>query len=285
MDWLNLHTSTLDSAEFIGAEPTQRATWLCLQRYCIGQENGGRITDCADWPDRRWQQLCRITRREALAKCGLWTWDGANLVLWSYPLEKEAEVIHKRNVARENGRLSAGRPRATKQEPGLDLPPFSYQTQPEPTLVNSPKAEGKGKEGEGKGRERNTPRKRGSKVVGYSLSEQTEDVRERMLNINTLKNRQASTNWTAKEFAAFQAAGLDTATEDDFHEQFTPVSKYYGADAAELRELWRASDPRADFRRRDLLTLLNNWAGEVDRAREFCHWRQKKSDSASAGRL
>jgi hypothetical protein len=282
MDWLNLHTSTLDSAEFIGAEPTQRATWLCLQRYCIGQENGGRIVDCAEWTDRRWQQLCRVTRREVLSNCALWTWENTSLVVWSYPVEKEAEVIHKRNVARENGR-SGGRPsKTTEPEPTLVLGPISYD---KPMSVLSPKAEGKGKEGEGKGKEGNTPRKRGSKVVGYSLSEQPEDVRDRMLNINSLKNRQASTNWTAKEFAAFQAAGLDTAIEDDFHEQFSPVSKYYAAEAAELREFWRASDPRADFRRRDLLTLLNNWAGEVDRAREWCHWRQKKSDSANAGRL
>jgi hypothetical protein len=184
MDWLNLHTSTLDSAEFIGAEPTQRATWLCLQRYCIGQENGGHISDCADWSDRRWQQLCRVTRREVLSSCTLWTWESGSLVVWSYPAEKEAEVIHKRNVARENG-LSGGRPRKTTDiEPTLVLGPISYD---KPTSVISPKAEGKGKEGEWKGKEGNTPRKRGSKVVGYSLSEQSEEVRERMLNINSLK--------------------------------------------------------------------------------------------------
>ena len=106
MDWINLHTSTLDSAEFIGADPTCRATWLCLLRYCCGQENGGRVVDCASWSDRRWQQLARVTKREVTTASDLWTWDGNDLVVWEYPTEKEEEVARNR----ENGRLG-GRPK------------------------------------------------------------------------------------------------------------------------------------------------------------------------------
>ncbi len=134
MEWLNLHTSTLDAPEFIGAEPCQRATWLCLQRYCIGQENGGLIPACGDWPDRRWQQLCRITKREVNDTCELWRWNGSNLVVWKYPTEKEHEV--KQN--RTNGKLG-GRPTGSKSV-----------NPKETTRFDSAETEGKGREGKGK---------------------------------------------------------------------------------------------------------------------------------------
>jgi hypothetical protein len=59
MEWINFHVSTLDSEPFIDAHPVQRATWIMLQRYCAGQENGGVIPGAASWGDRKWQQLDR----------------------------------------------------------------------------------------------------------------------------------------------------------------------------------------------------------------------------------
>jgi hypothetical protein len=119
-----------------------RATWLCLLRYCAGQENGGAIKDCKGWPDRKWQQLARVTKEEVLTDSALWRWEGDTLVLWSYPGEKETEVQHRRERARTNGRMG-GRPTA---KPTLVL-------EAEPTLVISAKAEGEG-EGEGEGNEK-----------------------------------------------------------------------------------------------------------------------------------
>lgn len=146
MDWINLHTSTLDSAEFVGADPTCRATWLCLLRYCCGQENGGRVVDCASWSDRRWQQLARVTKREVTTASDLWTWDGDDLVVWAYPVDKEEEIQTRREIARENGR-KGGRPIVAKRRK-----PTSEPT-PEPTSVNSAKAEGNGMRMEGNGME------------------------------------------------------------------------------------------------------------------------------------
>jgi hypothetical protein len=132
MEWLNLHTSTLDAPEFVGAEPHERSAWLCLLRFCIGQENGGVIKGCRDWNDRRWQQLCRVTKREVARTSALWGWDNDDLVVWAYPLDKEEEV--KRN--RTNG-LKGGRP------------PGSHQKNPEKTTrLISAETEGEG-EGEG----------------------------------------------------------------------------------------------------------------------------------------
>ena len=142
MNWLNIQTTTLDSEEFVGSDPVARATWLCLLRYCAGQENGGAIKDCKGWPDRKWQQLARVTKEEVLTDSALWHWEGDTLVLWSYPGEKETEVQHRRERARTNGRMG-GRPTV---KPTL-------VSEAEPTLVISAKAEGEG-EGEGEGNEK-----------------------------------------------------------------------------------------------------------------------------------
>jgi hypothetical protein len=290
MDWLNLHTSTLDSAEFIGSSPTERATWLCLQRYCIGQENGGRITDCGEWNDRRWQQLCRVTKREVMATCPLWTWDRqgpavATLIVTFYPIEAEEHV----KANRANG-ARGGRPKKTEQTETTEKPhglPVGSLPLSESVIQVVPfrEKERKGKEKKRKEKEGNTRKRGGGVAAGFPLREQDEATKLRMFSVNALKNRQASTVWSSKEFIAFQAAGLDRISDEEFHEQFAPLAKYYAADVAALREMWLATKPNAEFRRRDLLTLLNNWAGEVDRAREWCHWLEKKTQGDAGGRL
>lgn len=139
MDWLNLHTSTLDSDEFLGSEPVERATWICLLRYCIGQENGGRIVGAADWADRKWQQIARVTKREATASCALWSFDGLDLIVWAYPIEREIEI--KKN--REDGKRG-GRPKGSGSR--NRNPPVCPE---EPPGETEGERKGKGKEGEG----------------------------------------------------------------------------------------------------------------------------------------
>jgi hypothetical protein len=153
MEWLNLHTSTLDSPQFVGAEPEERATWLCLLRYCVGQENGGRITLCRDWTDRRWQQLCRVTKREVAGPSELWAWDGDDLTVWAYPVQKEMEV--RKN--RLHGSLG-GRPSGSSQKKQPDKPTDNpTETTRSTTGLSSgyglAETERKGKEGKGIGKE------------------------------------------------------------------------------------------------------------------------------------
>lgn len=88
VQYLNLPTAVLDAPQFIGAAPVERATWLCLLRYCAGQENGGKIEKCGDWPDRKWQQLARVTLEEVKAECDLWEWTAIDEILvWAYPID------------------------------------------------------------------------------------------------------------------------------------------------------------------------------------------------------
>lgn len=141
MEWLNLHVSVLDCPEFLGAEPVDRATWLCLLRYCAGQENGGRIVNAASWGDRRWQQLCRVTAKEVRRTCDLWAWDGADLLVVRYPSDKEAEVRAKRQGGKDTADKRWGKRRSSGAE--------SDSSAIEKQRANLD-AEGKGREGKGK---------------------------------------------------------------------------------------------------------------------------------------
>lgn len=101
MEYLNLRAADLDSPQFIGADPIDRATWLCLMRYCVGQENSGTIAGCAGWTDRKWQQVARITLSEVKRSTQLWAWNGENVVVWGYPLERQEACQRLRALGKE----------------------------------------------------------------------------------------------------------------------------------------------------------------------------------------
>ena len=107
MIWMNIPTAFLRSPEFVGAEPIERATWLSLLGYCCEQENGGEIALSANWKDRRWQQTCGVSLEEIETESDLWEWAGETLVLFAYPIDKEAEVKAKREGGRKGGKASA----------------------------------------------------------------------------------------------------------------------------------------------------------------------------------
>jgi hypothetical protein len=107
MNWLNIYTPVLRSPEFIGSEPVARATWLYVFAYCAEQENGGRIIGAKNWKDRQWQQTCGVTLSEVESSKPLLAWEGEDLVLHSYPNEKEAEVQAKREGGKKGGKASA----------------------------------------------------------------------------------------------------------------------------------------------------------------------------------
>ncbi len=157
MDWLNIHRTTLGSGQFLGCEPVQRATWLCLLAYCADQENGGRIEGAESWGDRKWQQIARVTYSEVHDDCPLWSWDGADLVVWAYPAEKEAEV--RRN--RENGGRG-GRPRKPEQNHLVisGLTETETETEP-PAPISAETEQERNRKGNRKGKEEQQARRAG----------------------------------------------------------------------------------------------------------------------------
>lgn len=120
MIYLNLKTSTLRAPEYIGSEPTGRATWLNLLCYCCEQENGGRIEGCAGWKDRQWQQTCGVTLAEVREDCLLWEWRGDDLAVAFYPADKQAEVQAKREAGRRGGKRSGKARREAVREAQLE---------------------------------------------------------------------------------------------------------------------------------------------------------------------
>lgn len=92
MKYLNIELSTLRSAEYVGSSPAERGTWLSVSAHCADQENGGRVVGGATWKDRQWQQACGVTMREVRAAHRLLAVSGEDIIVFAYPVEKEAQV-------------------------------------------------------------------------------------------------------------------------------------------------------------------------------------------------
>jgi hypothetical protein len=104
MKWLNIEIETLRGAEFLGAEPVERATWLSLLGFCAAQENSGEIPDCIEWGSRKWQQLCGITKEEAEINSELYEFIEKSLHVHFYPVNQQAAVKAKRKAGKKGGR-------------------------------------------------------------------------------------------------------------------------------------------------------------------------------------
>ncbi|MCM0686179.1 hypothetical protein [Akkermansia massiliensis] len=91
MEYINIPLYVIRSNEYIGADPTQRATWLSLVAWSCDQENMGRIAGARSWGDRRWMQSCGVTAAEVAKPCELFTWDGDDLIVFFYP-----ENVHQK---------------------------------------------------------------------------------------------------------------------------------------------------------------------------------------------
>lgn len=159
MNYLNIHTDLLRSEEYLGAEPVERATWLNLMGWCASQENGGVIREAHEWTDRKWQQLCGVTLREIQTPSKLYFFkDGGNLVVWSYPADKEKEV----KTNRKNGKRG-GRPRKeeTQKKPGgfesENQVVSNRETDLKTEWFEIAETEGKGREGNGKKSKEDVP--------------------------------------------------------------------------------------------------------------------------------
>lgn len=179
MEWLNIHTSTIDSPEVGAAEPQDIGTWLKLLRYCAGQENGGCIRGAKEWPERLWLFGVKVTAADVHRQCDLWTWQGADLLVEFYPKQKESEVRAKRKGGRKgaHSRWSDKKPSSTLAPDSSPMPEAMSPAKPEAngSPINMSHAEG-----EGKGKEyTHTPRARGlapawAQVEAFAVASQVD---------------------------------------------------------------------------------------------------------------
>ena len=114
MNWLNIYIPNIRAPEFLGCDPVARATWFCVLAYCADQENGGTLSGAKAWKDRQWQQLCGVTLAEVNAASPLLSWNGDDLLVWSYPTSAEAVLTAKREGGRKGG-LTSAKSRLTRQ--------------------------------------------------------------------------------------------------------------------------------------------------------------------------
>jgi hypothetical protein len=136
--WINTEVGTLRAKEFIDSSVAARGTWFSVLGWCIEQENTGCIKDAASWTDRQWIMTCGVTLREVRAASLLLRWEGDDLFVLFYPVDKELEVQAKR-LAGQAGGLASGKARSKQQRSTASS-----------TACDSASTEGNGKEGNGK---------------------------------------------------------------------------------------------------------------------------------------
>lgn len=200
-----------------------------------------------------------------------WAEENAKLVAnW----KNGKEAARKRGPAQRKPKPALGEPKSELGQPTENPTPVS------PPLIERIRSDGLDQMDQ---MEKTAPPKARKRAGCHLPSEKSDQIRDRMIAINALMKRRDSTQWQAKEFDAFKAAGLDTLPDDVWREQIEELTSYYLAPKARIASF--NNQPGADYRRTAMDTLLNNWAGEVDRARKFCAWLKEKNDRDSAGRV
>lgn len=244
MIYLNLHLPSLRSPEFVGSEPLERATWVCLIAYCCEQENGGIIKGAAKWTDRQWQQTCGVLLSEVQFSKTMITMEGDDVSVLFYPLEQEIFTKKKREIARENG-LKGGRqknPERTDKEPTLvpTLPPTLES-------VREKKEKSKSKS---KSKEKEIP----PNPQGV-FSDGTGEVRlpttDQSKRICGIMKRKLTTRWSEDEYKLYRQ--LKVIPEEDM----VAVEEYY------------KTDEEGKWHRKSMTTFLKHFSGEVDKARNW----------------
>ena len=227
MNWLNIHTDILRSEAYLGADPIERATWLNLMGWCATQENGGVIEGAQEWKDRKWQQLCGITKTEVETDSELYGFEEGNLVVYFYPAEKEAEVMAKREAGKKGGRPR--KPLKNKGEKPHGLANGNHEVK---LSKREAITEGKGMEGKENGMEGEAPRE---EPPGAQINH----LDELKAKINALRPEwQKPARWSYSEEqhlhngAASQMAELD---DDDWRN----LSRFFKANLDNARAYWR----------------------------------------------
>ena len=160
---------------------------------------------------------------------------------WS---EKNARLIHNWEAGKTGGRP----PKNPRDNPSVN-PRDTPRDNPWKTQGQTDKIRGdKSREDE---RRQEPPNPQGGFDLGdEDSSKEKVPTTEQALRIAKLVGRKSTTKWSDKEIRAYRKLGK-------IHEEdFAAMEAYYG-------------DSSNAYLRRDVMTLLNNWPGEVDRAKAF----------------
>jgi len=267
MNWLNIRLVNLRSAEYIGSDPVGRATWLSVIAYCCEQENGGRIVGARSWKDRQWQQTCGVTLEEVDGTSLLLKWDGNDLVVWSYPADKEYEIQSKREAGSRGGYSKAKRAREAQPEESAKHEHKLNCSSATSSANGSAPTEEEGERNRKENRNGTTTLPASQTPRGMKDGEgkpllPTTDQSKR---IAKLFHRKLTTSWSQDEYAAYRKIGI--VPDEDLE----AIENYYA-------ENWPPKTGQ-NILRHDLQTFLNNFTGELDRAKNYMAGKSQERSS------
>lgn len=97
-------------------------------------------------------------------------------------------------------------------------------------------------------------------MVGKFLAEiEPVTLRKRLVDVSVLIGRRVTTIWTAKELEAVRTLRVADMAGEEWEADVWALWRYY-------RE--QKDGAENDYRRRDVVTLLNNWPGDVAKCRQ-----------------
>lgn len=294
MNYFSTDVATLADFTFRRSSFVDRGIWITLISFCSMQENGGRIKDFEQWSDHECIAVLGISKDAIAGVHHLWEIKGSDLVVWRYPKGDESALSRtrllnsiKQKLRHAQDRLNQLRITSTggstvgsESEIQAAEDTVSALRQELHTASSSQVRSGQVRSSQVKSGEEKkvpeTPPARKGKVGSVHFSEVTEPIRSRLIAINEVINRRDDTRWSAKEFAAFNAAGLGKLDDESFDLQVEALRTYYRTPIAILGPLlgWK---PGQDFHRQGLEALLNNWGGEVDRSHHAVAILQKNA--------
>jgi hypothetical protein len=294
VNYFSTQLSTLADPTFRRSDYKDRGIWVTLLAFCVLQENKGIIKGAKTWTEFEFEQVLGVRKECIDGTHHLWNFNQDDLVVWRYPdgdqaaLEKQREAnTLKARIKHLGLRIAALRAGRDRGDAGCTAAAVQAAEQELSSLYATLSALGQVRGGQGKsGQVRSGEGKKGIRVPrGSVLPAEVADHEKRLLAINAIMGRRDSTRWSEKEFAAFKAAGLAAMDDADFVAQAEAVRGYYGAPLPLLRSCWGVAGTEKDFRRRELVTLLNNWPGEVDRAEAWGRFVARKNEEDGKGRL
>jgi len=213
---------------------TPEEVGVYIRLLCHQWSKGGLEPD-----DQRLQIMAGQCRASALAKAKTKFGIGEDGLLRNARLERERvkQAAYREKQAENGAKRWSGDAKPHAKPPAVALPslmPNACFPSPSPVSINT-----------------NTG------VLELQIQDQPKakpfQPSETQKRLNKFFKRRDSTKWSKIEEAELKS--LEPISTEDM----VTVERYYTA----------KHPPTADYRRRDMITLLRNWNGELDRARQF----------------
>lgn len=258
MTWLRLYADLPDHPE-IQSLPAEIFRTL-INCWCIAAGGGGRLPDVAVLAWRiRMPAHSLSDHLEELQRVGLLTKDADGLAVKNWEKRQFVSDNSTPRVQRfRDSQRAIQRHTANHASPETErnVSPETVCSAPEQNIADTDQTPYSPPMGDGRDVQEN------QRPNAASTPEREVSIPPRLRRMGSWFKRRDTTPYGDKERAAYKKHAVGKLDEEDV----SILEQYYLAQIA----------PDEDNRRHDLVTLLNNWSGELDRARR---WASKTSPS------